>query len=227
MIYRILILLVITACSAIAADGDKKEQEIGGKKAAAFTCHSLTPETADAVVALIVESNKTATNPQIVDPAGIVKNQLARIAAGNAYHLMAFCKGDVVQAAMIQGQMPKAGYKVGEHDRVIAIFAELLTVAKDPAPFGFSTMVPVFANDVDEGGRTEVYQTMMLLNKDLAKQGKTLPQASAGLLPCQLLVLLHPDHRDVDLLVALGFVNRGNYPEFYGAARLLLSYPLV
>ena len=203
-----------------------KSLEIGDRKIA-FTCRSLTPETADAVAALMTESNKTATNPQIGDPAGIVKNQLARIAAGNAYHLMAFCKGDVVQAAMIQGQIPKAGYKVGEHDRVIAIFAELLTVAKDPAPFGFSTMVPVFENDVDEGGRTEVYQTMMLLNKHLAKQGKTLPQASAGLLPCQLLVLLHPDHRDVDLLVALGFVNRGNYPEFYGAARLLLSYPLV
>ena len=29
MIYRILILLVITACSAIAADGEKKGQEIG------------------------------------------------------------------------------------------------------------------------------------------------------------------------------------------------------
>jgi hypothetical protein len=126
MIYRILILLVITACSAIAADGEKKEKEIGDKKAA-FTCRSLTPETADAVAALMVGSNKTDTNPQIGDPAGMVKNHLARIAAGNAYHLVTFCKGDVVQAAMIQGQMPKAGYKVGEPDRVIAKFAKSTT----------------------------------------------------------------------------------------------------
>ena len=179
MIYRVLILLLITAYGAISSDGDKKEKEIGDIKTSFSFC-SLTPETADAAAALMVESNKTATNPQIGDTAGMVKNHLARIAAGNAYHLMTFSQDDAIQAAMIQGQMPKAGYKAGEHDRVIAKFAELLTVVEEPASFGFSTFVPIFGKDVSKEGRAEIYQTMLLLNRDLARQGKTLPQVSAG-----------------------------------------------
>lgn len=192
-----------------------------------MTFSSLTPATADAVEALIVESNTNPLNPQIGAPKGMVGNHLKRIEAGNYYHLVTFFKGDFLQAAMIQGQMPKAGYKTDEHARVIAKFAELLPKGEAEKPFGFSTMVPVFGKAVDENGRAEVYTAMMGLNKNLVRQGRTLPPKT-DLVPCQLLVLLDPGHPDVELLVKLGFTNQGNYPEFYPpAVRTLLSYPLV
>lgn len=192
-----------------------------------FAYSSLTPETADAVVALILESNRGATHPKVNDPVASVENQLSRIASGNSYHLLVFERRGVAQAAFIQGQMPKSGYKPGEHDRIIVKFSELLSVVDQPERYGFATVVPIIADGVGAGARQEIYETIVEVALGLAQQGKTLPQASAGLRPCQLLMLLDPQHPDIAMLQSLGFVNHGNYPEFYSADRVLLSYLLV
>jgi hypothetical protein len=219
-----------------------------------FHMHSVAVDNKPEIETLLVELKKDSTNPSM--GIGMVDvNVKRRLEEGNPYHMMVFSHKENTEifSVMAQGPMPVFGYAAGngynavDHAAVIAKWKDLgvrRTVGEGEGAhdervenFGLLNFVPLIDPSVDGETHTNIYLSMVNLARQLRTSEELMKvennhklECTDRALPNHIVMLLHPEFRDLSLLESLpGFVIDRNpgFEKFYNVPRVMVTYDLT
>lgn len=223
-------------------------------QAGSLHMRSITARDKEAFVALLEDLQTDPTNPSGIAAGAVDLHVSRREKENNSYHAMAFqVPGETLAPVILQGRMPVFGFAAGKcydpvkHTAIIEKWKSLgvrQTVGEGTddahdervANFGLLNFVPLIPSTVGADARREIYTSMVDLAKALRAQNKLMTlennhnlECADAALPNHVVMLLHPDFRDLALLESMGWsVDRNpEFFKFYDTPRVVVTCDLT
>ena len=200
----------------------------------------------------LMEAVKTDPKNPTGNPAVLTETAVnRRVVERNPYHMMTFSQASDPSspiAFVAMGRMPVFGFAAGksydpvQHAAVIEKWKSLGVrhTAGDHDErvenFGLLNWVPFIHPEVTGETRLEIYSKMLARALALKAEGALMTDENNHLLECtdkalpyHIVLLLHPEFRDIELLQSLGFGLDTNpeFEKFYNVPRVMLTYSLA